>query len=107
MTSLPAHAVGAASVAIVAAAALAMAAYGPIAAPPGYHDFADQSVAWGIPHAGDVLSNAAFAVVALGAVAVLWPCRRLGQGWPVGWYSCSQRRSQSSSMPGHWCCRLC
>ena len=81
MTSLSAR-VGAASVAIVGAAVLAMAVYGPIAAPPGYDDFADQSVAWGIPHAGDVLSNAAFAVVALGAVPALWPRRRLGDGWP-------------------------
>jgi hypothetical protein len=83
VTSPPAPTVGAASVAIVAAVALAMAAYGPIAAPPGYHDFADQSVAWGIPHSGDVLSNAAFAVVALGAMPALWPRRRLlGDGWP-------------------------
>jgi hypothetical protein len=83
VTSLPAGAVAAASVAIVAAAALAMVAYGPIAAPPGYHDFADQSVTWGIPHPGDVLSNAAFAVVALGAVLALWPRRRLlADGWP-------------------------
>jgi hypothetical protein len=71
------------SVAGVAAAVLATTAYGPIAPPEGYHDFADRSIAWGVPHAGDVLSNAAFALVAFGAVPALWPRRReLGRGWP-------------------------
>jgi hypothetical protein len=71
------------SLAGVAAVALATAAYGPIAPPVGYHDFADRSIVWGVPHAGDVLSNAAFALVAFGAAAALWPRRhQLGRGWP-------------------------
>ncbi|MDO5653176.1 MAG: hypothetical protein Q4G39_03630 [Brachymonas sp.] len=42
--------------------------------PPNYHDFADH-IAWGVlPHARDVLSNAAFAVA---GVALLWAMRRV------------------------------
>jgi hypothetical protein len=43
---------------------LAMAAYGPIAQPDNYHDFADQRSLFGIAHAGDVLSNIGFLLVA-------------------------------------------
>jgi len=43
---------------------LAMAAYGPIPQPGNYHDFADQRTLFGIPHAGDVLSNIGFLLVA-------------------------------------------
>lgn len=70
---------------IIAAAALGMAAYGPIEQPAGYHEFADQSTLWGVPHAGDVLSNAGFALVAGWAATVLWPRRRepaMREGWP-------------------------
>jgi hypothetical protein len=42
-----------------------MLAYGPIQQLPHYHEFADQSALFGIPHAADVLSNIGFAVIAL------------------------------------------
>ena len=44
---------------------LAMAAYGPIAQLAHYHEFADQRTLFGIPHAGDVLSNLPFLAAAL------------------------------------------
>lgn len=50
---------------ITMGAVLALAAYGPIAQFPDYHHFADQRALAGVPHALDVLSNAAFAIVAL------------------------------------------
>jgi len=46
---------------LLAAAALF---HGPIHQPEGYHDFADQSVVWGVPHFCDVSSNIGFALVA-------------------------------------------
>ncbi|MGE5616086.1 MAG: hypothetical protein ACM3X5_04150 [Bacillota bacterium] len=49
---------------VVVAAALAMLVHGPIAQPPGYHDFADKRSFLGIANAADVLSNAGFAIVA-------------------------------------------
>jgi hypothetical protein len=64
---------------------LAMAWHGPIAQLPHYHDFADQSMFAGVPHAGDVLSNAGFALVALWGLVRLWPRRAhplLAQAWP-------------------------
>ena len=39
--------------------------YGPIAQLPNYHDFADRTSRVGIPHFADVVSNLAFALVAL------------------------------------------
>ena len=39
--------------------------HGPIAQPPGYHDFADQKIVSGIPHFADVFSNLGFELVAL------------------------------------------
>ena len=42
--------------AIAVAAVLAMAWYGPIAQPAGYHDFADRAVVMNVPHAWDVHS---------------------------------------------------
>ena len=50
-------------------------AYGPIAQLAHYHDFADQSIVMGVPHAADVLSNLGFAVVALWGMMRLWPLR--------------------------------
>ena len=41
--------------------------HGPIAQPVHYNQFADQSAAFGIHHAADVLSNAGFALVAIWA----------------------------------------
>ena len=46
---------------LLAAAALF---HGPIAQPVGYHDFADQKIAFGIAHFADVVSNLGFALVA-------------------------------------------
>lgn len=46
-------------------ASLALLAYGPIAQPARYHDFADNSSLFGLAHAADVLSNLGFALVGL------------------------------------------
>ena len=46
---------------LLAAAALF---HGPIHQPDGYHDFADQSLIWGVPHFCDVSSNIGFALAA-------------------------------------------
>ena len=58
---------------LLAAAALF---HGPIAQPAGYHDFADQKLAFGIPHFADVISNLGFAVVALWGWIELAPACR-------------------------------
>jgi hypothetical protein len=47
---------------LLAAAALF---HGPIHQPAGYHDFADRTLLWGIPHFCDVTSNLGFGVIAL------------------------------------------
>jgi hypothetical protein len=52
-----------------------MLAHGPIAQLPHYHEFADQSVWAGVPHAADVLSNLGFALVAVWGILRLWPMR--------------------------------
>ena len=62
-----------------------LAAYGRIAQPVHYHDFADQSALSGIPHAADVLSNLGFALVAIWGWLALYPHRnsdQLRSGWP-------------------------
>jgi hypothetical protein len=48
----------------VAAAAVAAVVLGPITRGPAFHAYADQRTWLGIPHAGDVLSNLAFLLVA-------------------------------------------
>ncbi len=58
---------------LLAAAALL---HGPIAQPPGYHDFADQDVVLGIPHFADVISNIGFALVAVWGWIKLAPASR-------------------------------
>ena len=63
---------------------IAALAWGPIAQPAGYHDFADQTRCLGIPHFADVVSNAAFLVVALWGLAVAWRPQAasvIGPGW--------------------------
>jgi hypothetical protein len=50
---------------VLVVAVAALLAYGPIAQPPHYHEFADRRAFLGIPNAADVLSNLAFAAVAL------------------------------------------
>lgn len=58
--------------------------HGPIAQWPDYHDFADRSVLFGIPQAGDVLSNLGFALVGAWGLLRLRPRDhpRLRAGWP-------------------------
>ena len=58
--------------------ALSLLLYGPIPQPPSYHAFADQRVLAGIPHWGDVISNAGFGLVALWGLQVLWSLRGAG-----------------------------
>ena len=58
--------------------------HGPIAQLPNYHDFADQTTSFGIPHFADVLSNLGFALVALWGWWQLAPASRhsgLKDGW--------------------------
>ncbi|HEX3097968.1 MAG TPA: hypothetical protein VHQ02_09625 [Usitatibacter sp.] len=54
-----------APLAALAAVAAIMAVHGPIPQLPHYHEFADARPLLGVPHAMDVLSNAAFALVGL------------------------------------------
>jgi hypothetical protein len=66
---------------LLAAAALF---HGPIAQPPGYHDFADQDVVFGIPHFADVISNLGFALAALWGWMRLEPASQhsdIRSGW--------------------------
>jgi Na+/proline symporter len=51
----------------------ALAIYGPIVTPPGYFDFIDDQVIFGIPNFGYVISNAPFLPV--GVIGVLWKRR--------------------------------
>ncbi|MBK7357127.1 hypothetical protein [Propionivibrio sp.] len=58
--------------------------HGPIAQLPDYHNFADQSLLFGIPHFADVISNLGFVLVALWGLARLAPCTRhesIANGW--------------------------
>lgn len=58
--------------------------HGPIHQPAGYHDFADQSAVWGVPHFCDVTSNIGFALAALWGWAGLAPARA-HPGLRLGW----------------------
>jgi hypothetical protein len=58
--------------------------HGPIHQPDGYHDFADQSLFWGVPHFCDVTSNLGFAIAAIWGWVRLAPNRErseLRHGW--------------------------
>lgn len=58
--------------------------HGPIHQPAGYHDFADQTLRFGVPHFCDVTSNLGFALVALWGWIRLAPLRAhpdLRLGW--------------------------
>ena len=69
-----------ATVVLVAAALL----HGPIHQPDAYHDFADQTTRFGIPHFCDVTSNLGFAIIALWGWLRLAPVRGhpdLRHGW--------------------------
>lgn len=59
--------------------------HGPIAQFADYHRFADQSSVFGIPHAGDVLSNIGFAIVA---------------AW--GWWKLRRRLFAEAYRPGRY-----
>lgn len=60
---------------------LAALIHGPIAQLSNYHDFADHSAAFGIPHFADVASNLGFALLALWGLIRLAPeNRRAGLG---------------------------
>lgn len=66
---------------LLAAAALF---HGPIHQPAGYHDFADQTLRFGVPHFCDVTSNIGFALAALWGWVRLAPLRahpELSCGW--------------------------
>jgi hypothetical protein len=66
------------------AAGVLLLLHGPVAQPDHYNDFADRSTLFGIPHAGDVLSNIGFAVVAMWGWIRLRPQRShaaLRHGW--------------------------
>jgi hypothetical protein len=62
--------------AITAVTSIGLLAYGPIAQFVDYHSFADGRVMLGVPHAGDVLSNAGFAIVGIWGLERLYRARR-------------------------------
>ena len=71
--------------AVIVGAATAALWHGPIAQLPDYHQFADNTIQFGIPHFADVISNIGFALVALAAwigLAGSGDPSRLGGGWP-------------------------
>jgi hypothetical protein len=57
-------------------ASLALLVHGPILQFADYHAFADQRAWLGVPRAGDVLSNAGFAIVGLWGLTMWWRNRR-------------------------------
>ena len=83
---------------------IALAIHGPIAQDQDYHDFADHRAWLGIPNAGDVLSNLAFAIAALAAVPVLrratWADRR--DRWPWIVYAGTLLLTALGSTYYHW-----
>lgn len=54
---------------------LAMALAGPIAQPDNYHHFADTRALFGIPNAGDVLSNLGFLCAGVAGLGLMWRAR--------------------------------
>lgn len=73
---------------IIVLLVIAGAIYGPIPQPAEYHNFADQSIHWGIHHFVDVLSNFGFALVGLWGLLCLTPYRRheeIINAWPGYW----------------------
>jgi hypothetical protein len=80
MDKLYRHLPLAATVVLVAAALF----HGPIHQPDAYHDFADQTMRFGIPHFCDVTSNLGFALAALWGWVILAPASEhpgLHHGW--------------------------
>ncbi|MBI2305782.1 MAG: hypothetical protein HYU78_00635 [Rhodocyclales bacterium] len=74
---------------VTLAAVAAMLAYGPIAQPARYHDFAAVTAWFGLPHAADVLSNLGFALVGV---------------W--GWLRLAPRSGHPALRDGWWGYRL-
>ncbi|MGZ3253804.1 MAG: hypothetical protein ACXU7D_05795 [Burkholderiaceae bacterium] len=77
LTSLPAL--------LILLAASFLLVHGPIPQLAHYHEFADQSVWLGVPHAADVFSNIGFFAIATWGIWRLWPMREhpaLKAGWP-------------------------
>ncbi|MGZ5102997.1 MAG: hypothetical protein ACXWHB_01765 [Usitatibacter sp.] len=71
---------------VLALAAILMIAHGPIPQLDHYHDFADKRPLGFVPNAGDVLSNAGFAIVGVWGMAALrreGACASLAPGWRV------------------------
>lgn len=71
--------------AVIVGATTAAIWHGPIAQLPDYHQFADNTIQFGVPHFADVISNIGFALVALAAwigLAGSSDPSRLGGGWP-------------------------
>jgi hypothetical protein len=62
--------------ALIVVAAATMMALGPIPQPADYHRFADTRTLLGVPNGADVLSNAGFAVVGIGALLAIRGRRR-------------------------------
>lgn len=60
---------------------IAMAIAGPIAQPDNYHHFADARALFGIPNAGDVLSNLGFLLAGVYGLALLWRARVRNAGF--------------------------
>jgi hypothetical protein len=66
-------------------AATLLLLHGPIPQLAHYHEFADQSVVFGVPHAADVFSNIGFLAIAIWGLWRLWSMREhpaLQAGWP-------------------------
>lgn len=87
---------------LTAMLALALLLYGPIAQWGGYHAFADQREAWGIPHAADVLSNLPFAFAGLWS---LWTARaapRTGAWLPWRVFAFALVATAAGSSAYHW-----
>ncbi|MFM9879371.1 MAG: hypothetical protein ACKVOO_03045, partial [Burkholderiaceae bacterium] len=86
---------------LVCAALLALAAFGPpLEQLPHFHDFADQRPWWGMPNAGDVLSNLLFA---LGGLLGLMGLRR----WRAGLVSQAEQSLAALSFTGLLLTALC
>ncbi|MFZ6658725.1 hypothetical protein [Undibacterium sp. TJN19] len=67
---------------IVLVAVLALLCHGPIEQYAHYHEFADQTIWMGMPHATDVLSNLGFALVAMLGASFLVEKYRHGHACP-------------------------
>jgi hypothetical protein len=65
---------------ITVAAAGGLLVYGPIPQLPDYHAFADRREVFGVPHWGDVISNAGFACVGIWGLRVRLTSRRIDSG---------------------------